>query len=58
MTRTVKNTALALSLALSTAIAAPAMAGGTISFSVDAQNAECCGARRSPPSPSRAACVV
>lgn len=35
-----KRTALALTLALTTAFAAPAFAGGTISFSVDAQNAE------------------
>jgi minor curlin subunit len=36
MTRTL----LALTLAASTAIAAPAMAGGTISFAFDARNAE------------------
>jgi predicted lipoprotein with Yx(FWY)xxD motif len=35
-----KRTLIALSLAISTAIAAPAMAGGTISFSIDAQNAD------------------
>ena len=35
-----KRTILALSLALSTAIAAPVMAGGTISFGFDARNAD------------------
>jgi len=35
-----KRTIIALSLALSTAIAAPAMAGGTISFGFDATNAD------------------
>lgn len=35
-----KRTAIALSLALATAIATPSLAGGTVSFAFDARNAQ------------------
>ena len=40
MIRTVKNTLIAATLAASTTLAAPAIAGGTLSFEVSAKNAD------------------